>query len=325
MGHGHGHGMAGTASAGSAYTRRLTLALVVTAAYMVVQIVVGIAAGSLALLSDAAHMGTDVLGLGLALAAVLLANRPAATQRTYGNYRLEVLAAVINGLLLFGAAAYVFVEAVRRLADPSEVAGVPVLVTAVFGLVVNIVSLRLLAAGARESLNVKGAYLEVMADMIGSIGVIIAALVVWLTGWVYADTIVAAAIGLFILPRTYVLMRHALRILMEVAPPEIDVDAVERRLRGIDGVADVHDLHIWTITSGIEAASVHVLVTDDALLHPVLDAAREVLREAGVTRPTVQVEPIDHTDAERGDGDPPASAATDRVPDGAAPVTERSS
>jgi cobalt-zinc-cadmium efflux system protein len=296
MGHGHGHGVAGAASAGRAYTRRLGAALALTAVYMVVQVVVGISSGSLALLSDAAHMGTDALGLGLALAAVVLANRPGATQRTFGNYRLEVLAAVINGVLLFAAAAYVFVEAIQRLADPAEVAAVPVLITAVFGLAVNVISLRLLAAGARESLNVKGAYLEVMADMLGSVGVIVAALVIWLTGWLYADTIVAAVIGLFIVPRTYVLMRHALRILMEVAPPEIDVAGVESRLRSLDGVADVHDLHIWTITSGIEAASVHVLVGSDDRIHPVLDQARTVLSEVGVTRCTVQVEPVTHDD-----------------------------
>ena len=292
MGHGHGH--VGGATAGAAYMRRLALALGLTATYMVVQIVVGLTSGSLALLSDAAHMGTDVLGLGLALAAVVLANRPSADQRTFGNYRLEVLAAVINGLLLFAAAAYVFVEAIRRLAEPAEISGLPVLVTAAFGLAVNVISLRMLAGGAQESLNVKGAYLEVMADMIGSIGVIAAALIVWLTGWSYADTIIAAAIGLFILPRTYVLMRHALRILMEVAPPEVDVADVERQLRSLEGVADVHDLHIWTITSGMEAASVHVLVTSDDRIHPVLDAARAVLARVGVSRSTVQVEPVAH-------------------------------
>lgn len=295
MGQGHGHGqLPPGASAGSAYVKRLIIALSMTAAYMVVQIVVGISSGSLALLSDAAHMGTDVLGLGLALAAVILANRPTAGQRTYGNYRLEVLAAVVNALLLFGAAGYVLIEAVRRLADPSEVAGVPVLIAAVFGLVVNVVSLRLLASGAGESINVKGAYLEVMADMLGSIGVIAAALIVWTTGWVYADTIIAAAIGLFILPRTYVLLRHAVRILMEVAPPDVDVPAVERKIREIDGVTDVHQLHIWTITSGMEAATVHVTVASDELIHPVLDQVRVVLAEVGATRTTVQVEPVAH-------------------------------
>lgn len=297
MSHGHSHGTT-TASSGAGYVRRLGLALGLTAAYMVVQIVVGLASGSLALLSDAAHMGTDVLGLGLALAAVVLANRPAATQRTFGNYRLEVLAAVINGLLLFGAAAYVFIEAIRRIADPTEVAGLPVLIAAMFGLVVNIVAMRLLASGAKDSLNVKGAYLEVLADMVGSIGVIVAALVVWLTGWMYADTIIAAGIGLFVLPRTYVLMRHALRILMEAAPPGIDVDAVTRRLRSIGGVTDVHQVHIWTITSGMEAASAHVLVDSDERIHSVLDEARAVLADVGVTRSTLQVEPVTHRDVD---------------------------
>ena len=291
MGHGHGHGTAGAMHRG-----RLAWALGLTASYMIVQVVVGLASGSLALLSDAAHMGTDALGLGLALAAVVLANRPGATQRTFGNYRLEVLAAVVNGLLLFGVAGYVFIEAIRRLAEPGEVSGIPVLITAAFGLAVNVISLRLLASGARESLNVKGAYLEVMADMLGSIGVIVAALIVWLTGWTSADTIIGAVIGLAILPRTYVLMRHALRILMEVAPPDLDVAEVERRLRALDGVADVHQLRIWTITSGVEAASVHVSVDADDRIHPVLDEARAVLAEAGVTQMTVQVEPVAHDD-----------------------------
>ncbi|WP_374204968.1 cation diffusion facilitator family transporter [Pseudonocardia sp. WMMC193] len=294
MGHGHGHGAAVGTSAGAGYRRRLAFALGLTVTYMAVQVVVGLTSGSLALLSDAAHMGTDALGLGLALAAVTLANRPAASQRTFGNYRLEVLAAVGNALLLFGAAAYVFVEAIDRLGDPTEIAAIPVLITAAVGLLVNVISMRLLAGGAKESVNVKGAYLEVMADMLGSVGVIAAAIIVWTTGWAYADTIIAAGIGLFILPRTYVLLRHAVRILMEVAPPEVDVEAVEQRLQGIDGVADVHDLHIWTITSGMEAASVHVLVQSDDQLHSVLDEARAVLVGVGVTRSTVQVEPVAH-------------------------------
>ncbi|MBW0103729.1 cation transporter [Pseudonocardia sp. KRD-291] len=291
----HGHGAVG-ATVGAAYVRRMALALGLTFVYMLVQIVVGLASGSLALLSDAAHMGTDVLGLGLALAAVVLANRPGASQRTFGNYRLEVLAAAINGLLLFGVAAWVLLEAIRRFSEPGEVTGLPVLVTAVFGLLVNVVSMRVLAGEAKESLNVKGAYLEVLADMIGSIGVIVGALVVLLTGWVYADTVVGAAIGLFILPRTYVLMRHAVRILIEVAPPHLDVAEVRRRLEAIDGVAEVHQLHVWTITSGMDAASVHVLVNADDSIHPVLDTARTVLAEVGVTRSTVQIEPVAHSD-----------------------------
>lgn len=295
MGQGHGHG-AEVATAGARHRTRLAWALALTAVYAVVQVVGGLMTGSLALLSDAAHMWTDVVGLALALGAVVLANRVSSSQRTFGAYRLEVLAAVINGLLLFGAAAYVLIEAVGRLSEPPEIPGVPVLIVGTVGLLVNVVSMRLLTRGSKESLNVRGAYLEVMADMIGSIGVIAAAIIVLTTGWGYADVIVAAGIGLLVLPRTYRLMREALRILMETAPPHIDVLAVEGRLRAIEGVTAVHELHIWTITSGVEAASVHVTVVAPARMHPVLDAARAVLAEVGVERITVQVEPEAHLD-----------------------------
>ena len=301
MGHGHGHGQSPgesppTGSAGAAYKKRLALALTLTLTYAIAEVIGGVLTGSLALISDAAHMGTDVLGLGLALAAIHLAERPAAGQRTYGTYRLEVLAAVINGLLLFGVAGYVLYEAYRRIQDPPEVLGVPMLVVAVIGLAVNLVSFRLLSAGADKSLNIKGAYLEVLSDMLGSVGVIIAAVIIATTGWPYADAIVGAGIGLFILPRTYKLMKQALRIIMEVSPPEIDVDEVQRRLADVPGVEAVHDLHIWTITSGIEAATVHLVVPRDEDWHPALDTARDILAEYDVTHPTIQVEPPDHVE-----------------------------
>lgn len=285
-----------TGSAGAAYKKRLALALTLTATYMVAEVVGGLLTGSLALIADAAHMGTDVLGLGLALAAIHLASQPAAGQRTYGAYRLEVLAAVINGLLLFGVAGYVLYEAYQRILEPPAVLGVPMLVVAVIGLVVNVISFRLLSAGAKESLNVRGAYLEVLSDMLGSLGVIVAAVVIATTGWPYADAIVGAGIGLFILPRTYQLMKQALRIIMEVAPPDIDIAEVQRRLGGIAGVAAVHDLHIWTITSGMEAATAHLVVPEDADWHRVLDSAREMLAGYGVTHATIQVEPPDHVE-----------------------------
>lgn len=297
---GHAHSSAATqlpsGSAGAAHKKRLAFALGLTATYMVAEVVGGILTGSLALISDAAHMGTDVLGLGLALAAIHLASRPAAGQRTYGTYRLEVLAAIINGLLLFGVAGYVLFEAYRRIQDPPEVLGVPMLVVAVIGLAVNIVSFRLLSAGARDSLNVRGAYLEVLSDMLGSIGVIVAAIVIATTGWRYADAIVGAGIGLFILPRTYSLMKQALRIIMEVAPPEVDISEVHARLAGIAGVEAVHDLHVWTITSGMEAATAHLVVPQDGDWHRVLDTASDILAEYGVTHPTIQVEPPNHTE-----------------------------
>ena len=302
-GHDHDHGEGGghahgprIGSSGAQHQKPLTIAFGLTATYMVAEIVGGILSGSLALISDAAHMGTDVLGLGLALAAIQLAKRPATGGRTYGTYRLEVLAAVVNGLLLFGVAFYVLFEAYRRFQDPPEVLGVTMLVVAVGGLIINIIAFRLLMAGSKESLNLKGAYLEVMADMLGSIGVIVGAIVIATTGFRQVDTFVAVAIGLFILPRTWKLMRHALRILMEVAPPGVDVDAATRELAAVPGVKEVHDLHIWTLTSGMEAATVHIVVDEgDVDWHGILDQTRDILMTGyGVTHPTIQLEPDEH-------------------------------
>lgn len=302
-GHSHGPRPGSTGSAAAQHKRPLTIAFGLTAVFMVAEVVGGLVTGSLALLSDAAHMATDVLGLGLALAAITLAQRAKdrTGPNTYGTYRLEVLAAVVNGLLLFGVGAYVLVEAVRRLASPPDVPGATVAVIAAGGLVVNLISLRLLRAGSEESLNVRGARLEVLADTLGSVGVIAAGIVTAVTGWPYADPLVAAAIGLFVLPRTYRLMRQAVRILMEAAPPGVDVGAAQRGLQALPGVAAVHDLHIWTVTDGIESASAHVVITPDADWHAVLDSTRELLaRDFGVTHATIQVEPHDHSEAPAG-------------------------
>lgn len=295
QGHGHAHGIG--ASAAGRHRRPLFIAFALTAGYMVVELVAGLVFGSLALLSDAAHMGTDVLGLGMALAAITLASRPATSQRTYGTYRLEVLAALANGLLLFGVAGYVLYEAIQRLSDPPDVPGLPLMVVAVLGLVVNLVSFRLLTAGSKESINLRGAYLEVLADMLGSVGVIVAAVVIYTTGWPYADPIVGAAIGLFILPRTWKLTAQALRILMQVAPPGMDVEEIRRRITELPDVLDVHDLHVWTLTSGVENATGHVVVSDDADYHDVLDRVLALLAEEyGITHTTIQCEPAHHED-----------------------------
>ena len=293
MGHDHGH--AAAATAGAKHRKPLIIAFGLTAAYMLVELVTGLVTGSLALLSDAAHMGTDVLGLGMALAAITLAQREAPAQRTYGTYRLEVLAALANGLLLFGVAGYVLYEAWQRFASPPDVPGLPMLAVAAVGLIVNLISFRLLAAGSKESLNLKGAYLEVFADMLGSVGVIVAAVIIFTTGWRYADPLIGAGIGLFILPRTWKLTAQAVRILMEVAPPGLDVDQVRARILTLPGVADVHDLHIWTVTSGIETATGHVVLADDAELHSVLDRVTALLAEEyHVTHATIQCEPGNH-------------------------------
>ncbi len=293
MGHDHGH--ASAATAGARHRRPLLIAFALTAAYMVVELVTGLVTGSLALLSDAAHMGTDVLGLGMALAAITLAQRQATSQRTYGTYRLEVLAALANGILLFGVAGYVLYEAWQRFASPPAVPGLPMLAVAAVGLIVNLISFRLLAAGSKESLNLKGAYLEVFADMLGSVGVIVAAVIIFTTGWRYADPLIGAGIGLFILPRTWKLTAQAVRILMEVAPPGLDVEQVRAQILTLPGVADVHDLHIWTVTSGMETATGHVVLADDAELHSVLDRVTALLAEEyHVTHATIQCEPGSH-------------------------------
>ncbi len=293
MGHDHGH--AAAASAGARHRRPLLIAFCLTAVYMLVELITGVWTGSLALLSDAAHMGTDVLGLGMALAAITLAQRKATSQRTYGTYRLEVLAALANGVLLFGVGGYVLIEAWRRFASPPEVPGLPLLAVATVGLIINLISFRLLTAGSKESLNLRGAYLEVLADLLGSVGVIVAAIIIYTTGWRYADPLIGAGIGLFILPRTYKLTAQAVRILMEVAPPGLDVDQVRARILTLPGVADVHDLHIWTVTSGMETATGHVVLTDDAELHSVLDQVTALLAtEYHVTHATIQCEPESH-------------------------------
>ena len=299
MGEGHGHSHGSAATAGGRHRKPLFIAFGLTATYMVVEFLAGAITGSLALISDAAHMGTDVLGLGMALAAITLAQRPGTTQRTFGVYRLEVLAALANGVLLFGVAGYVLYQAYQRLTEPPHVPGVPLLIVATIGLIINLISFRLLMAGSKESLNVRGAYLEVMSDMLGSLGVIVAAVIIWTTGWRYADPLIGAGIGLFILPRTWKLMKHALRILLEVAPDGIDVDEVRARLLALPGVADVHDLHIWTVTSGLESASGHVVVADGADYHDVLDAVTKVLADDyHVTHTTIQCEPSGHEEQE---------------------------
>lgn len=286
-------------SAAGRQKRPLQLAFGLTLLYMIAEVAGGLATGSLALLSDAAHMGTDVVGLGMALAAIQLASRPASAHRTYGTYRVEVLAALANSVLLFGVAGYVLYEAYQRLREPSEVLGFPMLVVAVIGLVVNLVSFRLLTAGSKESLHVKGAFMEVLADLLGSVGVIVAAVIVATTGWPYADPIIGAGIGLFILPRTWRLAAQAVRILIEAAPPSLDVEAVRARLSSLASVAGVHDLHIWTLTSGMDAASGHIVVADGADNHEVLDRVSEVLADDyHVAHSTIQCEPTDHADRE---------------------------
>ncbi|HVV08580.1 cation diffusion facilitator family transporter [Amycolatopsis sp.] len=292
MGHGHGHG---TASASGRHLPRLVAALGIGAVFLVLEVVVGVLTGSLALISDAAHMLTDVFGLGMALAAIVLARRSGPTfRRTYGLYRAEVLAALGNAVLLFGVAAYVVFEAVGRITHPPAVPGLPVLLTAVAGLLANLVSFSLLRSGAKESLNVRGAYLEVLADLIGSVGVLVSGAITLTTGWRYADPIIGVAIGLFVLPRTFTLARRALRILFQHPPKEVDVERIAAELTGLAGVRDVHDLHVWTLTSGMEVASAHLAVEQHTEAAQVLVAAQTLLADNyDIQHATLQVEPCE--------------------------------
>lgn len=289
MGHDHSHV---DMRAGARHAGRLWWSFALIAGFLVVQVVVGLAANSLALLSDAGHMATDALGLGMALAAITAANRATHTQhRTFGLYRLEIVAALANAVLLFGVAGYVLVEAARRLDDPPEVASVPVLIVGLIGLAVNLVAFMLLRQGATESLNVRGAYFEVVADTLGSIGVIIAAGLMWMTGWGWVDPVIGAGIGLFILPRAWRLGRDAVRILVQAAPAGVDLQSVTAALTAIDGVADVHDLHVWTLTSDMDVLTAHLGIAAGVDSQHVLQQARTVLAEQfHLQHATLQVE-----------------------------------
>ncbi|HEU5085633.1 MAG TPA: cation diffusion facilitator family transporter [Acidimicrobiales bacterium] len=299
--HGHAHGLSGQ-RAGSRHRRRLAISFALIAAFFVVEAVGGLLTNSLALLSDAGHMLTDVVGLGMALAAIQLADRhqraegASASQRTFGLYRLEILAAFLNALLLVGVATYVLWESVQRIGDEPDIHTGPMLVVAVLGLAVNLIAFALLRQGAKESINVEGAYLEVLADTVGSVGVIVAALLLETVGWTWVDPLVGALIGLWILPRSIRLGGHAVRILLQAAPPGIDVQALHDDLAALPDVVGVHDLHVWTLTSDMENATAHLVVEPGVDHHRVLDLARDLLQDRyQIAHATLQVEPSDHT------------------------------
>lgn len=294
-GHAHDHGVA-FRRAGERHAGRLAVAFGITAGVMLVELGVGAATGSLALLSDAGHMATDTLGLGMALAAIHLASRGGLRSgRSFGLYRLEILAALANVVLLLGVAGYVVVEALNRLGEEGTPDAAPVLVAAGVGLVANLVAFRLLQPGAAESVNVRGAYLEVLADLVGSAGVLVAAIVFSTTGWSWVDPVVGAGLGLWILPRTWSLAGEALRVLVQAAPAHVDLAHLAADLGAVDGVIDVHDLHVWTLTSEMEVATAHLVVATVEDTHAVLDRARHLLAEEyGITHATLQVEPADH-------------------------------
>jgi cobalt-zinc-cadmium efflux system protein len=299
----HGHAHTARTAAGRRW-RRLLLVLVVGLVILVAQVVGGLLSGSLALLADAGHMLTDVAGLALALFAVALAQRPPTLTRTWGLARAEVLAAGANALVLIGVGVWVLIEAVRRVAEPPEVAGGTMLVFGAVGLAGNAVGVWLLAPVQRESLNLRGAFLEVLSDAVASLGVLVAAVLVRYTSWDSADAVVAAGIAVFILPRAFRLLREAVQVLLESTPRDVDLAEVRRHILDIPRVLDVHDLHASTVTSGLPVLSAHVVI-DGGCFHDgqapqVLDRLQHCLAaDFDVVHSTFQLEPDGHLDHER--------------------------
>ncbi|RYH65508.1 MAG: cation transporter [Alcaligenaceae bacterium] len=272
--------------------KALRYALMLTGGFMLAEVVGGVVLNSLALLSDAAHMFTDVAALAIALAAIRVGRRSVDDRRTFGYHRFEILAAAFNALLLFGVAAYILFEAWQRWSNPPAVQTTGVLVIAVLGTIVNLVSMRLLTSGKDSSLNVKGAYLEVWSDLLGSIGVIVGALVILFTGWNWVDTVIAIAIGLWVLPRTWILLKETLNILLEGVPEGIDLPQLKQALLNVSGVISVHELHVWAVSSAKTSLSAHI-VYDTTSAHPasILKAVELLLaKQFEITHTTIQLE-----------------------------------
>ena len=298
MAHDHSHA---PAAAGPSSERRLWAALALTTSFLLIEVVASFLTGSLALLSDAGHMATDAMGLGVALLAIKVGKRPADAKRTFGYRRLEILAAALNASGLFIVAGYVFFEAVRRFAHPSDVASLPMLIVAAAGLVINAAAMWLLRGGSEASLNVKGAYLEVWADFLGSVAVLVGAGLIWFTGARWIDPAIAVLIALWVLPRGWTLLRSALHVLLEGTPVGVNPSAVERTILAIPGVRGVHELHIWSVTTGVPLLSAHVRVERlddwDGVLTKLCDT---LVREHHIEHVTLQPEISEHCPTQGG-------------------------
>jgi cobalt-zinc-cadmium efflux system protein len=290
--HEHGHGHAGHDHTAGASEKSLRIALALTASFLLVEFIGGIVTESLALISDAAHMLTDVLALVIALVAIRMARRKADSRRTFGYARFEILAAAFNAMLLFGVAVFIVYEAWRRLSQPPDLEPTGMLAIAVLGLVVNLISMKVLSSGRDESLNVKGAYLEVWSDMLGSLGVIIGAVLIRFTGLDWIDSAVAILIGVWVVPRTWTLLKSSVNILLEGVPEEIELADVRESILAVPGVRSLHDLHVWALSSGKVSLTVHVVCAHGS--QPARDVLPQVQRmlaeKFGITHVTVQCE-----------------------------------
>ncbi|QZY50736.1 cation diffusion facilitator family transporter [Leucobacter tenebrionis] len=302
-GHNHDHGLEGHATAGGKHRKKLILVLSITATIFLVQVVGALISGSLALLADAGHMLTDATGVLIALIATFIAALPATSKRTYGLMRVEVLSAMINGIVLSVICIVIVYSAIQRIGSEVEIETGPMLIAAIIGAVANLVSLLILQSGQKESINVRGAYLEVLGDLIGSGAVIIAGFIIMFTGWNWVDQVAAFAIALLIAPRAYSLLKDVVRILLESTPKDVDLDQTREHMLSVPGVEQVHDLHAWTITSGVNAMSAHVVVDEETLdwerYDRILDELHACLGEHFDTEHcTIQLEPSHHASHE---------------------------
>ena len=285
QGHDHSHAVVTEGNA-----RKLTIALMLTMTFLIIEVIAGLITQSLALLSDAAHMFTDAAALAIALAAIQIAKRPADNKRTFGYQRFEILAALFNASMLFFVAMYILYEAYQRFTQPPEIQSLGMLIVASIGLIINLISMKMLMSSATESLNMQGAYLEVLSDALGSVGVIIGAVIIYYTNWYWVDTIIAVAIGFWVLPRTWILLRQSINILLEGVPEEVDIEKLRNDLLTLDGVESIHQLKVWAITSKNIHLTVHLFApnADRKQLH--YAAAEMLSHEHGIAEVTLQIE-----------------------------------
>lgn len=271
--------------------KRLKIAFAMTSTFLIIEVIGGVMTQSLALLSDAAHMATDAMALLIAIIAIRIGQRAADGKRSFGYRRFEILAAMLNAVILFLVAIYIFYEAVQRFSNPPEIQSIGMFVVATAGLIINLISMRMLTDASEHSLNVKGAYLEVMADMVGSIGVIVAALVIYFTGWWQIDPILAVLISFWILPRTWKLLSESINILLEGTPQDVEMVKLLDELKSIPGVSEVHDVHVWSITNGQNNLTAHLVVKDLTKAQDVMKAADAIAQKHKIDHSNLQVEP----------------------------------
>ncbi|ENV19008.1 cation diffusion facilitator family transporter [Acinetobacter guillouiae] len=285
QGHDHSHAVVTEGN-----VKKLTFALALTSTFLIVEVIAGFMTQSLALLSDAAHMFTDAAALAIALVAIKIGKLPADDKRTFGYQRFEILAALFNAMMLFVVAIYILYEAYQRFSQPPEIQSVGMMVVAVIGLVINLISMKILFSSSKESLNIKGAYLEVLSDALGSVGVVIGGAIIYFTGWMWVDTIIAVLIGFWVLPRTWVLLKQSINILLEGVPEEIDIEKLRNDLLSVKGVESIHQLKVWAITSKNVHLTVH-LFAPEADRNQLYQQVMEMLsHQHGITEMTLQIE-----------------------------------